>query len=112
MIRSRDIRESDWKLFRQLRVVALERLCARTLSEIQRICADESKSSHERYLEVCKVLKQRDLEVARAFDDVRRSTAVLQLGIICSYDLLTDAELAGFTDEVRERLAFLRTGRA
>ena|SRR6266480_3564272 len=109
---SRDIRESDWKIFRELRLVALERLCERALNDMARITSDESKTFHERYLAIFKVLNKRDREVANAFNDFRRSTAVLQLGIIASYDLLTEAELSRFSEEVQDRVQFLRTERA
>ncbi len=109
---SRDIPESDWKVFRELRVIALERLCERALNDIQRIAGDASKTFHERYLAVYKTIQQRDREVANAFNDFRRSTAVLQLGIIHSHDLLTEAELSRFTDETRKRIEFLGAERA
>jgi hypothetical protein len=110
-IMSRDIRESDWKTFRELRLVALERFCERALNEMERIRSDKSKTFHKRYLAIFEVLNKRDREVANAFDDVRRSTAVMQLAIIDSYDLLTEAELSRFSDELRERIAFLRNER-
>jgi hypothetical protein len=48
------------------------------------------------------VLKQRDQELARAFNDKRRSTAVMQLAIIQSHDLLTEEELLQFSAETRD----------
>jgi hypothetical protein len=96
-----DILESDWKHFRQLYPVALERFCQRVLSEVGRLAADTGKSSHERYLAVCKLIKRRDKELADAFDDLRRSTAVHQLATLQFHELLTDEELARFSPETR-----------
>ena len=101
------IPESDWKLFRKLHSVALERFCQRVLSEVSRLAADESKTSHERYLAVFKLIKQRDSEVAAAFNDVRRSTALRQLVAIQLHELLSDKELAGFSPETRTALQAL-----
>jgi len=98
---TRQIPESDWKLFRQLHPVALERFCERTLSEVGRLTADSGKSAHERYLAVFRLLQRRDKELAQAFDDFRRSTAWCQLAILRSRGLLTDEEFARFSPETQ-----------
>ena len=103
----RDILESDWKLFRRLHPVALERFCQRVLSEISRLVANESKTSHERYLAVYKLIKKRDREVADAFNDLRRSTALRQLVAIQAHQLLSEDELAGFSPEARQMVRSL-----
>lgn len=54
------IRESDWKVFREVRAVAFTRFCDRILSEVARVSNDSSKSSHERYLAIFKLIEQRD----------------------------------------------------
>jgi hypothetical protein len=102
-----NIPESDWKVFRKLHPVALERFCQRVLSEVSRLAADDSKTSHERYLAVFKLIKQRDGEIADAFNDFRRSTAVRQLAAIQLHELLSDEELAGFSPETRNTVQAL-----
>ena len=52
--------EADWKNFRQLRELALERFCKRTLDELQPILDNASRTYHDRYLEVFRVLNARD----------------------------------------------------
>jgi hypothetical protein len=99
---SRSVPESDWKLFRQVRSLALERYCERVLEEISRIAANASSTSHERYLEIYKVLHQRDRTLADLFNDARRSTAIHQLLSICADGLLADDEIARFTPETRD----------
>jgi hypothetical protein len=103
---SRTISEPDWKVFRQLRPIALERFCQRVLDEVQALAQDSTRTSHERYLAVFKLLQQRDKELARAFDDFRRSTALVQLGIIQSHRLWTEEELARFSPEARAVIQF------
>lgn len=76
------IRESEWKVFRRFHAIALERFCERVLSEIGRLASDDSKTHHERYLAVFKLIKQRDKELADAFDSPSRSSAVEQLARI------------------------------
>ena len=45
------ISEKDWRVFRKLREVALERFCTRVLDDAGRIAAERTKSAHARYLD-------------------------------------------------------------
>ena len=104
MERSREIAESDWKLFRKLRALALERFCERALAEITRLTAGPSGTSHERYLAVYARLQEQDRELGRLFNDPRRSTAVHQLAGLRERDLLTADEYEQFSPELRTRV--------
>ena len=104
----RGIPESDWKVFRDLRTVALERFCQRVLGDVGRIASDGKQSFHDRYLEIYKLIDERDDELARAFNDFRRSTAIMQLAVIHSHGLLTPDELLRFTPATREAVESLR----
>ncbi len=104
---ARDIPESDWRAFRKLREVALERFCERVLGEIGSIASKGATSYHDRYLEIFRLIDQRDEELARAFNDPRRSRAILQLAAIYSHGLLSQDELLSFTPETRETVESL-----
>lgn len=99
----RHIAESDWKTFKKLRAVALDRFCRRVLDESQGICGNESLSTHERYGKLYGLLQDRDREMADAFDNPRRSTAIMCLMLMVSLGLLTDDELSEFSPEVQRR---------
>ncbi len=103
----REIKESDWKLFRQLHPIALERFCERLLAESEGLHRDTTRSAHERYLAIYQFFRQRDQEVARLFDDFRRSTALMQLAAIKGQGLLTDEEFARFSQETQNIIAVL-----
>ena len=96
------IKESDWKIFRELRVVALERFCQRVLEEVERVGADSSKTYHQRYIAIYRYTRERDKDLAFAFNDPRRSAAILQLARIQFHELLTAEELSRFSDETRK----------
>ena len=104
---SRDLPESDWKAFRKLREIALERFCERVLGEIETIASNGVTSYHDRYLKIYRLVDNRDGELARAFNDPRRSRAILQLAAINSCGLLSEEELLSFTPETREAVEFL-----
>ena len=93
--------ESDWKLFRQLQKQALERFCQRALDEIVQLASSTGKSSHERYLAVYRLIQVHDERLAAAFDDPRRSTALLQLSRVQMEKLLTEDEFARFSEGIR-----------
>jgi hypothetical protein len=104
---SRDINETDWKLLRELFPIALERLCGRVLEEVQHIDTDASKSAHQRYLDIYELMQRRDKEIARAFNDLRRSTALIRLVTILSQRLLTPDEFARFSPETQSFVEML-----
>jgi hypothetical protein len=97
----RQISESDWKKFRQLHPLALERFCERVLSEVGPLAAASGKNAHERYLAVYQLIHKRNKELAQAFDDFRRSTALHQLALLRSWGLVTDEEFARFSFETQ-----------
>ena len=99
---AREISEKDWKLFRRLHPLALERFCERVLSEVGRLTADSGKGAHERYVTIFKLLQRRDKELAETFDVLRRSTAWQQLAAMRFRKLVTEEEFARFSPETRE----------
>src|SRR5262249_33751248 len=96
----RDISESDWRTFKPLREIALQRFCERVLAEIARIGADGEMNPHERYCAIYRLVRERDREIEPIFDYLRRSTAVRQICAFRSHDLLTDEELRRFSPEL------------
>jgi hypothetical protein len=96
----RDIAESDWKIFKGLREVALERFCERVLGEIAGISSDATKTKHERYVAIYRLVRERDKEIDPIFDYLRRSTAVRQIFAFRSHDLLTAQELWQLSPEL------------
>jgi len=109
---SRTLPESDWKKFRLLHKSALDRHCQETLSQIKRIIDDPGKDMHERYLAVFKLIQERDEDVARMFNEMKRSTAFVQLMMIRHKNLLTDEEFGQFSQETKDLITswFQRNG--
>lgn len=97
-----DLPESDWKVFRRLREVALERFCRRVLEEVGRAASKNGGKYHDRYLEVYRLLDRRDDELGRAFNNPRRSSAAVQLALIQAHSLLTAEEMAQFSPETQQ----------
>ena len=97
------IPEPDWRRFKEVHAKLLERYCSRILEEVA--AATQTKgTAHDRYLNIYKLIKERDKQLARTFDDFRRSTAVMQLGIMRRMNLLTDEELSLFSEQTRTQI--------
>jgi len=96
-----DFPERDWKHLRAVHPVALARYCERVLAEAAVIISDEKVPAHERYLELARVIGHHNRQMAGAFDDMRRSRAMQRLTSLVGLQLLTDAELAQFSPDVR-----------
>ena len=106
----RTISEPDWKLFSQLRPLALDRYCQRVLSDIEGLAHDGARTAHERYLAIYEVVQERNSELAGAFDGARRSRAIDQLAQMQALNLLTEDEMARFSPDTRDVVRYL-TGR-
>ena len=102
---SREIKEADWKLLRQLHSVALERYCERVVSEIAQLSGDNAQGFHQRYLEIFTIIERRDKEIAETFNDLRRSTALFRIAAFHARGLLTPDEFSRFSDETRSIIA-------
>ncbi len=98
---TREIKESDWKLFKQLHPVALERFCQKVLSEVAQINSENTKDFHQRYADIYIIMQDRNDEMAQTFDNPRRSSALIQLAAMRSHNLLTEEEFGRFSEETR-----------
>jgi len=107
MAMMREIKEADWKIFRQLHAVALERFCQRVLDDSERLHGDTRHSAYERYVAIYRLFDERDKEVARLFNDLRRSTALWQIAALKGRGLLTKEEFARFSQETQSLVAAL-----
>ena len=96
-----NVPESDWEVFRELREVALQRFCERVLEELLPLSQDRSRTHHERYLAVFRLIQKRDEQLAHAFNNPARSRMILQLAAIRALGLLSPDELERFTPETR-----------
>jgi hypothetical protein len=103
-----EIKESDWKIFRKVREPALERYCQRVLEDVRRLLDKDKGAYHERYLKVWELLRNRDKTLALAFNDPRRSQAIIQLANIKAENLLTEDELNQFSAELLEHIELIR----
>ena len=104
---TRTIAEADWKVLRRLHPLALERFCERVLAEIEQATHNRLQSAHERYLDIFMTVERRDRDIARLFNDPKRSQALTMLTGIRSEGLLTDDEFSALSPETRNAIEML-----
>ena len=98
-----EFKDSDWKVFRRLHSIALERYCRRVLEEV-RVAAECKSDYHDCYRRLYRLIRERDRTMAAAFDDPGRSTAFILLANMIAEGLLTEEELKQFSPETQERI--------
>jgi hypothetical protein len=64
-----DFPEKDWRIFRDVSQIALDRFFSSILDEASKIATDQSRPPGERYRSLYKFIKERDREVALAFNN-------------------------------------------
>ena len=101
------IAEADWKVLRRVHPLALERYCERVLAEIVRVTHDSARSTHQRYLDIFKIIEQRNRKMANIFNDPKRSNALTMLTRIRGAELLTEDEFDSLSPEARSAIELL-----
>ena len=85
-----DIKESDWKIFKQIKEKAIEMFCQKALDDFEKVIKNESEHVQARYGKLYTLVRDRDKTMARLFDPHSRSKATRQL---------IEIREAGFADE-------------
>lgn len=94
--------ESDWKKLRDLNPKAIERYCVAVLIELGALLATTHEEPQEKFLEICRLSRDREKKMATIFNGLRRPTAFMNLCHLRSLGLITDKEFYGFSKETRE----------
>ena len=93
------MKESDWKIFKQIKEKAIERFCVESLEEFQEVIMDQTENAHNRYLLLYKLVQNRDKRMQLLFDNHSRSKALIQLLAIRAEGLADDTLLSKLSDE-------------
>ena len=94
------MKESDWKIFVELKEKAIEKFCTLALEESQEVISDQKEHVHNRYLLLYKLLQNRNKQMSALFDGHSRSKAWLQLLAIRGEGLADEALLSKLSDEL------------
>ena len=98
------MKESEWKKFKKLKEISLQRFCDGVLHEAESICRSDDKTAHERYVDLYDLIHERDKESANAFDGLSRSKAFVQLMLMYRMGLVEESQLDEFEDETKSKI--------
>ena len=96
------ISESGWRDFRKLREEALRLLCERALVEVRAAADAPERSEHQRFLDVLETVVERNEDIARAFDNPRRSAVIPHLVAMWDLELLSPDLVSKSGSELRK----------
>jgi hypothetical protein len=96
-----EIPERDWKRWRTLRQLALERYCTKILDGLTKFHSGKD-TPHQRYLKLWKYIRKHDRIIGVVFDNPRRSVAYMQIHAALSEGLITREELAEMSEQTQQ----------
>jgi len=73
------MKESDWKIFEQIKKRAIERFCQDAFVAIQEIMNDGKQPIHDRFNSVLKLVNRQDENLQLLFEGHSKSNATYQL---------------------------------
>jgi hypothetical protein len=96
--------ESEWKKFKKLRKICLERFCNEVLAEARSVCDSEEPNALERYYGLYQLIQDKERELEKAFDGLSRSKAFMQLLLMYKMGLVEENQLDEFEDETKAQI--------
>jgi len=96
------MKESDWKKFKTVKALALDRFCANALAAFEEALHNSDMTNHQRYLHLYRLVDETDERLGSIFNGHSRSRALLQLLQMRNEGLVEDHELEGISDEFLE----------
>ncbi len=94
------IKESDWKIFKEIRDKAIDQFYVLSLEEFKEIVNNDSRHPQERYQQLYDSIQHKKKDVRNIFGYLRRSDAYTQLTAIRCNNLADKALLAKLSEEV------------
>lgn len=98
------VSDNDWKKYRELHELALDRFCQGALANAQTIAQNEALSAHARFRTLHRMMRSRDKDLASMFNTSQRSEVWLSLMLMVAHGLLSDEDLSVLSEELRARL--------
>lgn len=99
--------EKDWKRLISLKEKLLNYACENLFRRIEQISSSRKNREHGAYLELWHEIRKEDDAIAEMFNDLKRSNAVFKIAALRHYGVLSDEQLAQFSQETQEQVARL-----
>lgn len=98
----RHIKESDWKYLRNIKDAILNRHCNAILEVIDLINKNRKSEEHKSYIQIYRLLEDKDKEIAATYNDIKRSNAIEKIYLMRRHLAMTGAEFSKFSEETKD----------
>ena len=98
----RNIKESDWKYFRRIKDAILNRHCNAILEVVDLINKNRKSEEHKSYLQIYRLLEEKDKEIADTYNDIKRSNAIEKIYLMRRHLAMTNEEFSKFSEETKD----------
>jgi len=96
------MKESDWKIFKQIKERAIDLFCNQALEEFEEVMQNEKETAYDRYLILYNLIQERDKHMQLLFDGHSRSRVPLQLHAMRGKDLAEESLIDQLSEELRQ----------
>ena len=107
-----NIKESDWKIFCEIKREAAQVFCTRQLDEAIKTITDESEPVGERFNFMCQHSKESQNRMKFIFDGHSRSRAFIQLMQMCEDGLVAPEQFERLSEELKKDITSIIESRA
>jgi hypothetical protein len=97
------LKESDWKVFRDMLPGLREKYLKKKNKEIQEILKDPEKNETERFWDAEEKIKQEVKILRECLDDYSRSKMDMKVMLMCRYGMLEKKDLEKFSEEFQDQ---------
>ena len=97
-----NIKESDWKIFCEIKSEAVQLFCTHQLYEVIKTITDESESVGERFHFMCEYSRESQKQMKLIFDGHSRSRAFIQLMQMCEEGLVVPKQFERLSEELKK----------
>ena len=101
---SKDVTESDWRTLRDSLGNWRTRYLAATTKEIADLLQADGQSPTERFWKAKERIDEESKILRDCLDGYSRSKMYMHLALMYRHDLIDEADLARFSDELRDRI--------
>ena len=105
----RHIKESDWKYLRKIKDEILNRHCDAILEVIDLIIENRKGEEHKSYIQIYRLLENKDKEIAVTYNDLKRSNAIEKIYLMRKHLAMTDEEFSKFSVETKDLVDHLQS---
>ncbi|MCG3738124.1 hypothetical protein EXA16_17690 [Vibrio cincinnatiensis] len=98
------IKESDWKIFCEIKNEAIQLYCERQLSQVIETITNESELADERFHFMCKYAQASQKQMKLIFDGHSRSSAFIQLILMYEENLISLSQFERLSDELKKEI--------